>query len=236
MGRRRRQINRPVEFANPIAGGSTITESVVPQHPPTNFTSNACNLGAAAPTADSLCFDGFSAGLTFDSSDDLFLADSANNRVPGALQASPGRILFLASPDRRTTLPLTRYSARTDLSPLPISRRPTTRATQRSCRRAESCSTLRAISLSPTRATSAFSNTLFQRPLNPPGAASLVLGQCDSFSATGCAAPPNIQAGLEESLKFTFFPAGGSILAGASPSTPPPISTSPTPRTTACSH
>jgi sugar lactone lactonase YvrE len=50
--------------------------------------------------------------------------------------------------------------------------------------------------------------------LNPPGAASLVLGQCDSFDATGCPPPPNIQTGLEETLNFALPPAGGSNLAG----------------------
>ncbi len=203
--------NRVVEFANPIAGGSTITESVVLGQL-ASFTSNACNLGAAAPTADSLCFDGFSAGLTFDSSDDLFLADSANNRVleyfkpaqAGSLPGKPG------SPDDTTadevfgengSFTITNFQATND----------------------ESDTTL----LSPGGVVLDASGDLFiadegnQRvleyassALNPPGAASLVLGQCDSFSATGCAAPPNIQAGLEESLKFALLPAGGSILAG----------------------
>ena len=47
--------NRVVEYANPVAGGSNITASIVLGQLG-SFTSNACNLGGAAPTADSLCF------------------------------------------------------------------------------------------------------------------------------------------------------------------------------------
>lgn len=72
--------NRVVEFANPIAGGSNTVASVVLGQLG-SFTSSACNLGGSAPTADRLCFAGFASGLTFDSSGDLFVSDSGNNRV-----------------------------------------------------------------------------------------------------------------------------------------------------------
>ena len=49
--------------------------------------------------------------------------------------------------------------------------------------------------------------------LNPPGAASLVLGQCGSFDSTACPTPPNIQTGLEETLNFALTAAGASNLA-----------------------
>ena len=118
--------NRIVEYANPIAGGSDITASVVLGQLG-SFTSSSCNLGAASPTADSLCFTGFEAGLAFDSSGNLFVSDSANNRAleyftpaqSGTLSGTPGRAA--------TPLP-TRSSARTGHSPRPTFNPPTSKA------------------------------------------------------------------------------------------------------------
>ncbi len=86
--------NRVVEFANPTVGGSNITASVVLGQL-ASFTINGCNLGASAPTADSLCFVGFDSGLTFDSGGNLYVGDSGNNRVleyfaPAQAGTSPG--------------------------------------------------------------------------------------------------------------------------------------------------
>jgi len=86
--------NRVVEVANPIAGGSNIAASIVLGQL-ASFTSNECNMGASAPTADSLCFVGFDSGLTFDSGGNLYVGDSGNNRVleyftPAQAGTSPG--------------------------------------------------------------------------------------------------------------------------------------------------
>jgi hypothetical protein len=80
--------NRVVEFANPIAGGSNTVATVVLGQL-SSFTSNSCNLGSASPTADSLCFAGFAAGLTFNSGN-LFVSDSGNNRVLEYLSPAQG--------------------------------------------------------------------------------------------------------------------------------------------------
>jgi sugar lactone lactonase YvrE len=191
--------NRIVEFANPIAGGSNTTASVVLGQSK-SFTSNACNLGATSPSAASLCFAGFESGLTFDSSGNLFVSDSANNRV---LEYSglPGDTSAAAVIGQNGSFTTTNFQATNG----------------------EAASTL----LAPGGLVMDASGDLYiadlgnQRvleyastALSPPTAASLVLGQCGSLSATGCPAPTNIQAGLEETLNFALLPAGPPSLAG----------------------
>ena len=203
--------NRVVEYANPVAGGSNITASVVIGQLG-SFASSACNLGAAAPTADSLCFAGFDAGLTFDSSGNLFVSDSGNNRA----------LEFLA-PAQAGTSPGVPGSSGDTTADEVFGQNGSFVTTNYQSAHGESASSL----LSPGGIVMDDSGNLFiadegnQRvleflstALNPPGAASLVLGRCSSFDATSCPSPPNIQTGLTESLNFALPQAGASELAG----------------------
>jgi sugar lactone lactonase YvrE len=203
--------NRVVEYANPVAGGSNITASVVLGRLG-SFTSTTCNLGGAAPTADSLCFEGFDAGLTFDSSGNLFLSDSGNNRV-----------LEYFTPAQSGTSPGTPGSVGDTTADEVFGQNGSFTTTNYQSAHGESAGTL----VSPGGIVFDGSGNLYvadegnQRvleflstALDPPGAASLVLGQCGTFDGTGCPAPPNIQTGLAETLNFALLPAGASNLAG----------------------
>ena len=201
--------NRIVEYADPIGGGSDITASIVLGQL-ASFSSHNCNLGAAAPTADSLCFVGINSGLTFDSGGNLYVSDSGNNRV-----------LEYFTPAQAGSSPGTPGSGGDSTADEVFGQRSFT-ATNNQTANGESDSTL----LSPGGIALDGSGDLFiadegnQRvleyassALNPPGAASLVLGQCGSFSSTSCRAPTNIQAALEETLNFAIPQAGPSDLA-----------------------
>jgi sugar lactone lactonase YvrE len=203
--------NRIVEYANPINGGSGTTASVVLGQLG-DFTSSSCNLGTASPTADSLCFTGFEAGLTFDSSGNLFVSDSANNRV-----------LEYFTPAQSGTSPGTPGSGGDSTADEVLGENGSFTTTNFQSANVESARSL----LKPGGIVLDGSGNLYiadlgnQRvvkysssALNPPGAASLVLGQCGSFGSTGCPAPPNIQAGLAETLNFDLVPAGAPNLAG----------------------
>ena len=203
--------NRVVEYANPITGGSNTTASVVLGQLG-NFTSTACNLGGAAPTADSLCFAGFDAGLTFDSSGNLFLSDSGNNRA-----------LEYFTPEQSGGSPGTPGSGGDTTADEVFGQNGSFTTTNYQSAHGESASTL----MSPGGIVLDGSGNLYiadegnQRileflstALDPPGSASLVLGRCGTFDGTGCPAPPNIQTGLAETLNFALLPAGASNLAG----------------------
>jgi sugar lactone lactonase YvrE len=203
--------NRIVEYANPIAGGSNITASIVLGQLG-SFTSNKCNLAAAAPTADSLCFVGFESGLTFESGGDLFVSDSGNHRV-----------LEYFTPAQGGTLPGMPGSGGDTTADEVFGQNGSFTKTNFESTNGESDSTL----LSPGGIALDNAGDLFiadegnQRvleyasgALNPPSAASLVLGRCGSFTSTGCATPPNIQAGLQETLNFALPQAGLTELAG----------------------
>src|SRR5208283_3312452 len=203
--------NRVVEFANPIAGGSKITASIVLGQL-ASFTTSACNLGVAAPTVDSLCFVGFDSGLTFDSSGNLFLSDSGNNRV-----------LEYFTPAQAGTSPGTPGSPGDTTADEVFGQNGSFTATTFQATNGESATTL----LAPGGIALDGSGNLYiadegnQRvleyastALNPPGTASLVLGKCGSFDSTSCPAPANIQTGLEETFNFELLPAGPSNLAG----------------------
>jgi sugar lactone lactonase YvrE len=203
--------NRVVKYANPIAGGSNITASVVLGQL-ANFTSSECNLGAAAPTADSLCFAGFDAGLRFDTSGNLFVSDSANNRA----------LEFLA-PAQAGTSPGVPGSAGDTTADEVFGQNGSFVTTNYQATHGEGATTLR----SPGGIVLDDSGNLYiadegnQRvleflstALNPPGAASLVLGRCGAFDAIGCPSPSSIQGGLAEALNFELLPIGPSSLAG----------------------
>ena len=203
--------NRVVKYANPVAGGSSIAASVVLGQLG-SFTSSACNLGAAAPTADSLCFAGFDAGLTFDSSGNLFVSDSGNNRA----------LEFLA-PAQAGTSPGVSGSSGDTTADQVFGQNGSFVTTNYQSAHGESANSL----LSPGGIVLDSSGDLFiadegnQRvleflstALSPPGDASLVLGRCGSFDTTSCASPPNIQTGLTETLNFNLAQAGPSELAG----------------------
>ena len=203
--------NRIVEYANPIVNGSSITASVVLGQLG-SFTSSSCNLGTASPTADSLCFTGFEAGLTFDSSGNLFVSDSANNRA-----------LEYFTPAQSGTSPGTPGSGGDTTADEVFGENGSFTSTNYQSGHGESASSLS----SPGGIVFDGSGNLYiadlgnQRvveysssALNPAGAARLVLGRCGSFSSTGCAAPPNIQTGLAETLNFDLVPAGAPNLAG----------------------
>ena len=202
--------NRVVEFANPIAGGSNITASIVLGQL-ASFTSNGCNLGFSAPTADSLCFVRFDSGLTFDSGDNLYVGDSGNNRV-----------LEYFTPARAGTSPGTPGSGGDTTADEVFGQNGLFTTTAFQAANGEGASTL----LAPGGIALDGSGNLYiadegnQRvleyastALNPPGSASLVLGQCGSFDSTSCPTPPNIQTGLEETLNFALTAAGASNLA-----------------------
>jgi sugar lactone lactonase YvrE len=203
--------NRIVEYANPISGGSNITASVVLGQLG-SFTSSGCNLGAASPTADSLCFTGFEAGLAFDSSGNLFVSDSANNRA-----------LEYFTPAQSGTAPGTPGSGGDSTADEVFGENGSFTRTNFQSANVESASSLS----KPGGIVLDGSGNLYiadlgnQRvvkysssALNPPGAASLVLGQCGSFGSTGCPAPPNVQTGLGKMLNFNLVPAGAPNLAG----------------------
>ena len=145
-------------------------------------------------------------------SDDLFLSDSANNRV-----------LEYFKPAQAGSSPGTPGSSGDTTADEVFGENRSFTTTNFQTTNGESASTL----LTPGGIALDGSGDLFiadegnQRvleyastALDPPGAASLVLGRCDSFAATGCPTPPNIQAGLEETLNFALLPAGGSNLDG----------------------
>ena len=203
--------NRIVEYANPVAGGSNITASVVLGQLG-SFASSACNLGAASPTADSLCFAGFNAGLTFDSGGNLFVSDSGNTRV-----------LEYFTPAQSGTSPGTPGSGGDTTADEVFGQNGSFVTTNYQSAHGESASSL----VSPGGIVFDGSGDLFiadegnQRvleylstALSPPGDASLVLGRCGSFDSTSCASPPNIQTGLTETLNFDLPQAGPSDLAG----------------------
>lgn len=200
--------NRIVEYANPLVGGS-ITVATVVLGQLGSFSSKSCNLGAS-PTADSLCFTGFAAGLMFNSGN-LFVSDSGNNRV-----------LEFLSPAQGGTSPGTPGTPGDSTADTVFGENGSFTASNFQTSNGESAGTL----LTPGGIALDASGDLFiadqgnQRvleyasPLDPSGGASLVLGQCGSFNSTGCPAPATIQAGLEETLNFALVPAGGSNLAG----------------------
>jgi hypothetical protein len=200
-----------VEFANPIAGGSSTTASVVLGQL-ASFTSNKCNLGTAAPTADSLCFVGFDSGLAFESGGDLFVSDSGNNRV-----------LEFFTPAQGGTSPGSPGSGGDSTADEVFGQSGSFTKTNFQATNGESDATL----LAPGGLALDGSGDLFiadegnQRvleyasgALNPPGVASLVLGRCGTFDSTSCPTPSNIQAGLEETLNFALPQAGLSDIAG----------------------
>ncbi|MGC2304062.1 hypothetical protein [Candidatus Binatus sp.] len=203
--------NRVVEYANPVAGGSNITATVVLGQLG-SFTSHACNLGGAAPTADSLCFTGFDAGLTFDSGGDLFLSDSGNNRA----------LEYLAPAAAGTSSGVPGSSGDTTADEV-FGQNGSFVTSNYQSAHGESASSLS----SPGGLVFDGSGDLFiadegnervlefpSTALDPPGDASLVLGRCGAFGAIGCPSPSNIQAGLAESLNFELLPIGPSSLAG----------------------
>ncbi len=186
--------NRVVEFANPVAGGSTTTASFVIGQ--TNFTGNQCNLGASAPTASSLCLVGFDSGLAFDSTGDLFVSDSGNNR---ALEYAPGaataEMVFGEGGSFTTTnfQATNGEAATTLLSPGGI---------------LIGAGNLYIADEGNQRVLEYVSTTLAE------ASAQLVLGRCGWFDTRSCATPPNIQTGLEEAFNFDLVPDGPSSLAG----------------------
>ena len=203
--------NRVVEYPNPVTGGSNTTASVVLGQLG-SFTGSACNLGAASPTADSLCFAGFDSGLTFNSSGDLFLSDSGNNRT-----------LEYFTPAQAGTSPGTPGAGGDTTADEVFGQNGSFTTTNYQSAHGESATSL----TSPGGVVLNAAGDLFiaddgnQRvleflstALNPPGDASLVLGRCASFSSTSCPTPPNIQTGLAETLNFALLPAGASNLAG----------------------